>query len=109
MSIISIQNLDMVFGTCPKKALELLDKGWEREAIRTKTGQVVGVHNASLSIEPGEIFVLMGLSGSGKSTLLRALNGLLPVARGEVRIDIPQGLCYNLSNASTATWRTLRT
>jgi len=37
---------------------------------------VVGVANASLSVERGAISVLMGLSGSGKSTLLRAANGL---------------------------------
>jgi glycine betaine/proline transport system ATP-binding protein len=39
---------------------------------------IVGVANASLSVEQGQISVLMGLSGSGKSTLVRAANGLNP-------------------------------
>jgi ABC-type proline/glycine betaine transport system ATPase subunit len=38
----------------------------------------------ALTVEQGEISVLMGLSGSGKSTLLRAVNGLNEVTRGEV-------------------------
>ena len=39
-----------------------------------------------MSVEQGEISVLMGLSGSGKSTLLRAANGLNRVTRGHVQI-----------------------
>ncbi len=45
---------------------------------------VLGVADANLKVEHGEICVLMGLSGSGKSTLLRAANGLNPVTRGRV-------------------------
>ncbi len=44
------------------------------------------MHDCSLDVAQGEILVLMGLSGSGKSTLLRAVNGLNPVARGQVTI-----------------------
>ena len=53
-----------------------LDADGKRSDIAEKTGVVVGVANASLSVERGAISVLMGLSGSGKSTLLRAANGL---------------------------------
>jgi phosphonate transport system ATP-binding protein len=38
----------------------------------------------SLTVEPGEIAVLLGLSGSGKSTLLRHLNGLETPSTGRV-------------------------
>src|SRR5947199_9157457 len=58
------------------QALALLDAGGTRSEIVEKTGVVVGVANASLSVERAEISVLMGLSGSGKSTLLRAAHGL---------------------------------
>ena len=69
-----------------RRALELLDGGLPRMQIAERTGIVVGVANASLSVSPGEISVLMGLSGSGKSTLLRAANGLSPVTRGQVLV-----------------------
>ena len=84
MSAVSFENVSIVFGDNPETALPLMDEGLERGEIQQKTGQVLGVHNCTLAVEPGEILVLMGLSGSGKSTLLRAVNGLNPVARGRV-------------------------
>src|SRR6266404_2906419 len=63
-----------------------LDAGGKRSDIATKTGVVIGVANASLSVERGEISVLMGLSGSRKSTLLRAANGLNRITRGQVLV-----------------------
>ena len=69
-----------------KAALEMLDKGSSRAEIADKTGVIVGVAGADLTVPTGEICVLMGLSGSGKSTLLRAANGLNPITRGEVLV-----------------------
>ncbi|TLY60465.1 MAG: ATP-binding cassette domain-containing protein [Gammaproteobacteria bacterium] len=69
-----------------QQALAALDAGGTRTEIVEKTSVVVGVANASLSVERGEISVLMGLSGSGKSTLLRAANGLNLVTRGQVLV-----------------------
>ena len=53
----------------------------------SETGHVIGVADATVAIEEGEICVLMGLSGSGKSTLLRCVNGLNKATRGEVLVD----------------------
>ncbi|WP_033853739.1 glycine betaine/L-proline ABC transporter ATP-binding protein ProV, partial [Yersinia wautersii] len=61
--------------------------GKNKEQIFAKTGLSVGVKDANLAIEEGEIFVIMGLSGSGKSTLVRLLNRLIEPTRGEVLID----------------------
>ena len=47
----------------------------------------VAVHDVSLEIRAGEIFVVMGLSGSGKSTLLRMINGLITPSLGVVEIE----------------------
>ncbi|WP_105429038.1 choline ABC transporter ATP-binding protein [Neorhizobium sp. T6_25] len=84
-------NVDIVFGDKPERALAMLDQGKTRDEISAATGIVLGVANASLTIHEGEILVLMGLSGSGKSTLLRAVNGLAPVVRGNVSVATPSG------------------
>ncbi len=83
---VEFDRVSIVFGDAPGRALAMMDAGKSRAEIQRETGQVLGVHDCSLSVEAGEILVLMGLSGSGKSTLLRAVNGLNPVARGAVTI-----------------------
>ncbi|SIS61305.1 choline ABC transporter ATP-binding protein [Neptunomonas antarctica] len=87
MAAISIRNVDVVFGNHVEQSLALLDKGSSRQEIIDATGDVVGVHNACIEVQPGEICVLMGLSGSGKSSLLRAVNGLNTVSRGEILVQ----------------------
>ena len=89
--IVSFQNVSIVFGRDPEGALPLVDAGKTRTQIREETGATLGVANASLDIEEGEIAVLMGLSGSGKSTLLRGINGLAPITRGRVVVDTGKG------------------
>jgi len=93
MNAVEFDNVSIVFGAKPETALPLMDQGLERPEIREKTDQILGVHNCSLNVKVGEILVLMGLSGSGKSTLLRAVNGLNPVIRGEVRINDGDWTC----------------
>ena len=50
-------------------------------------GTFVIQHDLNFSIQPGEIFIIMGGSGCGKSTLLRHLIGLMSPAKGEVLYD----------------------
>ncbi|MFV0386425.1 choline ABC transporter ATP-binding protein [Paracoccus sp. (in: a-proteobacteria)] len=83
---VEFDRVSIVFGDAPETALPLMDEGLERGPIKQETGQVLGVHDCSLTVAQGEILVLMGLSGSGKSTLLRAVNALNEVCRGEVRV-----------------------
>ena len=83
---VEFNKVSIVFGDHPERALPLMDEGKSREEIQQLTGQILGVHDCSLTVETGEILVLMGLSGSGKSTLLRAVNGLNRVCRGNVVI-----------------------
>lgn len=84
---LEVKNLYKIFGEHPKRAFELLESGMNKDQIFDKTGLTVGVQNANLAIEEGEIFVIMGLSGSGKSTLVRLLNRLIDPTQGEVLID----------------------
>src|SRR5215217_1508379 len=87
MAAVTFNAVDIVFGERPQSALPLLDRGLSREQILAETGQVLGVADCSLTVERGEICVLMGLSGSGKSTLLRAVNRLNSVVRGSVQVE----------------------
>ncbi len=107
MTAVEFDKVSIVFGDRPDAALPLMDAGRDRAEIQQATGQVLGVHDCTLSVEEGEILVLMGLSGSGKSTLLRAVNGLNPVTRGEVRV-LDGGQMISVTNADAATLRRLR-
>ncbi len=104
---VEFDKVSIVFGDKPQMALPLMDQGQDRAAVQEATGQILGVHDCSLSVDEGEILVLMGLSGSGKSTLLRAVNGLNPVVRGTVRVHDGSGL-VDVTRASAATLRDLR-
>ena len=108
MNAISIENLDVIFGTHCESALELLDQGKSRQEIIDETGLVVGVDNVSLDVKQGEICVLMGLSGSGKSSLLRAINGLNHISRGSLKVQDGDDV-VDLAECNETTLRHLRT
>jgi glycine betaine/proline transport system ATP-binding protein len=105
---VDFRHVDTVFGPSPETALDLLDRGEERAAILERTGHVVGVADATIAIEEGEICVLMGLSGSGKSTLLRCVNRLNRATRGEILVDDANGP-VDVTRCDPATLQRLRT
>lgn len=93
MSTLIAEHVYKVFGKGPDngpavtKAVAALDSGaTDREQLRAE-GTTAAVIDASFRVEPGQIFVVMGLSGSGKSTLLRMLNGLLEPTAGRILFD----------------------
>ncbi|MCG3723298.1 proline/glycine betaine ABC transporter ATP-binding protein ProV [Vibrio cincinnatiensis] len=83
-TMLEVKNLYKVFGEAPDEAFPLIEKGLDKDQIFEQTGLTVGVKDVSLSINEGEIFVIMGLSGSGKSTLVRLLNRLIEPTQGSV-------------------------
>ncbi|PSN20422.1 glycine/betaine ABC transporter ATP-binding protein [filamentous cyanobacterium CCP5] len=84
---VRIENLVKIYGENPQHALHLFREGGNRDEILGATGNVLGVADVSLSINEGELFVIMGLSGSGKSTLVRCINRLIDPTSGHVYID----------------------
>ncbi|OGY27636.1 MAG: hypothetical protein A2Z42_00735 [Candidatus Woykebacteria bacterium RBG_19FT_COMBO_43_10] len=59
--------------------IKIYDKG--------RPSEVKAVDNVSLTVNPGEIYLLMGPSGSGKTTLITILGGLLSSTDGSVVIN----------------------
>lgn len=54
---------------------------------KTKSGEVKGVDDVTLSIEKGEIYGIVGYSGAGKSSLLRCINLLERPSSGHLTVD----------------------
>ena len=79
--------MSKLFGPRAQRGLERLAEGSSKSEVQRELGGVVGVYDASLAVEAGETFVLMGLSGSGKSTLLRLVNRLLEPTSGTITVD----------------------
>jgi phosphonate transport system ATP-binding protein len=50
-------------------------------------GGVRAMDDLTLTINPGEFVVIVGLSGAGKSTLIRAINGLVPLTSGSLTVN----------------------
>ena len=87
---IQVTDLVKVFGRSSKSialALDLLKDGTSKDEILSRTGSVVAISHATLTVAEGEMFMVMGLSGSGKSTLVRCLNRLIEPTSGTVHVD----------------------
>ncbi|WP_324037964.1 amino acid ABC transporter ATP-binding protein [Aeromonas caviae] len=59
----------------------------ELNAVSKQFGHNRVLDKVSLTVNAGEVIVILGPSGCGKSTLLRTLNGLEPIQGGEIRFD----------------------
>src|SRR4051794_8265787 len=84
---IAVANLWKVFGPKPDRVVGSPLADLPRAELRARTGCLAAVHDVSFDVQPGEVFVVMGLSGSGKSTLVRCLTRLIEPTLGEVRLD----------------------
>ncbi len=60
--------------------LDRITKGYPRQPA-------AAVRDLSLTIDSGELLVLLGPSGSGKSTILKLLAGIEHADRGDIRFD----------------------
>ena len=86
-TVIELNGVWKVFGERSEEALQATRSGLSKPDILKRFGCVLGVADASLTVNRGEIFCVMGLSGSGKSTLVRHVNRLLEPTAGEVLVE----------------------
>lgn len=57
------------------------------KGLSVSYGKIKAIEHVDLSIEKGELVVLIGSNGSGKSTLLKSILGVQPANQGEIHFD----------------------
>ena len=87
MGQIQIRNVYKIFGPKPHSVMDLVRRGVPKDELLNDTGHTIGVQDVTLTIEPGQCTVVMGLSGSGKSTLIRHINRLIDPTAGEIIVE----------------------
>jgi energy-coupling factor transport system ATP-binding protein len=76
-----------------KKTTELVDPVIQKSPfieahdIKVNFGNIQAIRGVNLTLNAGEIAVMMGPNGAGKSTLLRSFVGLVPIQDGSVYIN----------------------
>lgn len=87
-TLVEVKNVWKIFGSKADDAMRAVrEEGLTKQEIHEKFQCVVGVQDASISVQEGEIFCIMGLSGSGKSTLIRHINRLIEPSFGSIQIN----------------------
>lgn len=69
-------------------------------------GSLHVLKDINLTVETGEVVVIIGASGSGKSTLIRCINGLEEFQSGHIEVDGNELLPHGKSSRALQTIRT---
>ncbi|MFF7654923.1 glycine betaine/L-proline ABC transporter ATP-binding protein [Streptomyces sp. NPDC007983] len=85
--VFSVRDMWKVFGPKAERVPGSPEAELPAAELRARTGCTAAVRDVSFDVEPGEVFVVMGLSGSGKSTLVRCLTRLIEPTSGTLKID----------------------
>ncbi|MBE0528501.1 MAG: betaine/proline/choline family ABC transporter ATP-binding protein [Thermoleophilia bacterium] len=83
----SVRGLWKIFGPSEHRIIGTPLAELSPDELRLAADSNVAVRDVSFDVQPGEVFVVMGLSGSGKSTLIRCLTRLIEPTAGEVLLD----------------------
>lgn len=54
---------------------------------RSESVSIMALHEASFSVQKGELVVILGASGAGKTTALNILGGMDTATSGQVFVD----------------------
>ncbi|WP_282095051.1 quaternary amine ABC transporter ATP-binding protein [Epibacterium ulvae] len=86
-TVVELRNVWKVFGQRSDEAMKAIHaRGLTKPEVLEEFQCVVGVQDATFSVNRGEIFCIMGLSGSGKSTLVRHINRLIEPTAGAIEV-----------------------
>ena len=70
--------------------------------VHKRFGRIEALKGVSLTVDKGEVVVIIGPSGSGKSTLLRCINRLEEFDQGQIIVDgIPLDTAENINAVRT--------
>jgi NitT/TauT family transport system ATP-binding protein len=73
-------------GTAGRIEIDHVEKLYTKVGRSGNEERVHALRETNLVVEPGEFVSLLGPSGCGKTTLLKALDGLVPIEAGEIRV-----------------------
>jgi len=73
-------------GTAGRIEIDHVEKFYTKVGRSGQEERVHALRETNLVVEPGEFVSLLGPSGCGKTTLLKALDGLVPIEAGEIRV-----------------------
>lgn len=59
----------------------------EARRVSKYFGQVIALHDVSMSVSAGEVMCLLGDNGAGKSTLIKILSGVHRPSSGEILVE----------------------
>lgn len=100
-AMIKVTGLYKLFGNNPQAVMPLVHEGRSKADILAQTGHTLGLKAIDLTINKGEIFVIMGLSGSGKSTLIRHFNRLIDPTEGSIEVEGTQVMSLSAKDLQT--------
>jgi branched-chain amino acid transport system ATP-binding protein len=69
----------------------------EARCISAGYGPLEIIRNIDILVPRGKITVIVGPNGAGKTTLMRALSGIIPLTRGDIRFDDASIVATNVS------------
>lgn len=55
--------------------------------LNVSYGLIKAIKGVSLNVNQGEIVALIGANGAGKTTIMHAINGLIPVVSGSIKLN----------------------